>query len=215
MALVAAGGVPFAPWCALPLDRPVDAAALAGLQAPFAVKVARRGVLHKADLGLVVLGVPDAAAVEVERDRLAAQPGVDLADDRLLVQQMVSGATLELLVGLTTDPTFGHVGVIALGGALTELYGRRAIVAPPFDREAVVRALRRLDTLGVLDGFRGSGPLDREPIVDAALAFLQAVDRPDVLEAEINPLLVGPALAPVAVDVVVRSVSAAAPSAPS
>jgi hypothetical protein len=79
----------------------------------------------------------------------------------------------------------------------------------------VVRALRRLDTLGVLDGFRGSGPLDREPIVDAALAFLQAVDRPDVLEAEINPLLVGPALAPVAVDVVVRSVSAAAPSAPS
>lgn len=205
MQLLAGEGVPLAPWRAVPLDRPLDPEALEGLVGPFAVKVARRGVLHKADLGLVVLDVPDADAVEVERERLAAGPDAS-PDDRILVQQMVGGATLEMLVGLTTDATFGHVGVVALGGALTELYGRRAIVVPPFDRDAVERSLRRLDTLGVLDGFRGSGVLDRASIVDPILTFLHAVDRPDVVDAEMNPLLVGPDRPPVAIDAVIRMV---------
>jgi acetate---CoA ligase (ADP-forming) len=207
MALLADAGVPFARWRRVATWEPVTTESVGDLRFPLAAKLLRPGILHKADHGLVRLGLEDLEAVETARRELGGSPDAAAGGDadRLLLQEMATLGDLELLLGVRRDPTFGRIAVIALGGVLTELHRRRMILLPPFTDGAVREALTELDEHGLLGGFRGRPPTDVDAVVAAVLALADATDRDDLIEAEVNPLLVGPVGAgAIAVDAVVR-----------
>ena len=109
-----------------------------------------------------------------------------------MVQKQVSGR--ELILGMTTDPDFGPVVTLGLGGIYAEIFRDVVILPLPFgDREAW-EALKSLKSYPILAGARGPQAADEESIVSAVVAFgrLSADLRGQVSEIEINPLLAGP-----------------------
>src|SRR5262249_34574554 len=96
-----------------------DAVKLAGeIGYPVALKISSPDIQHKSEVGGVALNLGDASAVEASFGSLTAKatrskPEADL--DGVLVQKMVPGGT-ELIVGASTDPSFGKLVGFGVGG---------------------------------------------------------------------------------------------------
>ncbi len=216
MALLVAAGVPVAETvlCATPEDA---AAAADRLAVPVAVKAAARDLLHRSDVGGVVLGViggEEAAAAHQRVVDAARHAGATLEGS--IVQAMAPDG-IELICGSRRDPEFGPVLVVGLGGLTAELesdVARRMLPLREGEAEAMVRGLRAAP---LLDGYRGGAGGD----IAAAARAIEGVARlavslGDELEAvEVNPLIVHPDGA-VAVDalIVPRGASRSAQSPP-
>ena len=183
-ALLEAYGVPFARECVVgTLDEALSAAN--GIGYPLVVKTARPDVLHRTEVGGVVLGVTDGAALGRAWQALATRVGPGPV---LLQEQVPQG--IELLVGGRRDPTFGPTVVVGLGGVMAEIVRDVSVrLAPiePGDARAMVTEGRRAVILG---GYRGAAPVD-----DAALAAVVVgvgrllADHAAVAELDLNPLI--------------------------
>ena len=155
--------VPDGAVCASPGAAVVAAADLA---CPIVVK--GLGVAHKTDQDAVRLGLVEPADVRAAAVELLARfPAV-------LVERLVSGGIAELLVGVQTDPVFGPVLSVGVGGVLTELVRDIAHLVLPVDPAEIRRALLGLRCAPLLAGYRGapSADLDRLVAVVARVAEL-------------------------------------------
>ncbi|WP_372349774.1 acetate--CoA ligase family protein [Streptomyces sp. KL116D] len=183
-------GLPVAP-CAVIDPTAVEPPPFSG---PYAVKALDSRLAHKSDVGGVVLGV-DAdglteAAARIVRQVAERRPGFTV--NRVLVQPMVSGAG-EALIGYRVDPMVGPMVLLAAGGTLTELYRDRSVRMAPVDEDTAQEMIDEVVALRTLDGYRGARRGDLAALRSALVALSQLADRPHVLEAEINPLVVLPA----------------------
>src|SRR4051812_28533194 len=126
LALVADYGIPaVATRCVVTRDEAIAAAAELGY--PVALKTDEPAVAHKSDAGGVLLGLADETAVRAGYDDLAARFGQRVAVSRM------APAGVELSVGMTRDPAFGPIVVVAAGGIYVELLEDRGVVLPPVD----------------------------------------------------------------------------------
>ncbi|MEV6062886.1 acetate--CoA ligase family protein [Nocardia asteroides] len=169
---------------------------------PVVLKLISPALVHKADVGAVVLDLVGAEAVRAAAERLttlAAELALESAGWQILVQEMVRGGGTEVFVGIKRDETFGHVVIVGAGGSLVELLPDRALARCPIDT-AQAAALLRSTTIGtVLGGYRGQRDVvDDVAAVVAAASRLPAV-RPDLAEADLNPLVITPS-GPIVVD---------------
>ncbi|CUR58225.1 putative succinyl-CoA synthetase-like protein [metagenome] len=165
---------------------------------PVVVKLVSADLLHKSDVGAVVVDL--ATPVEVRRAvESFAEPG-----DTVLVEEMIQGVVLELLVGVHRDPQVGVALTVGAGGVLAELLDDVVTVLLPVDREALVDRLATLRCWRLLTGFRGRS-VDTGPVLEAieAVAAYAGSRLDELVELEINPLLVLPDRV-VAADAVVR-----------
>lgn len=162
---------------------------------PVALKVASPEIAHKSDVGGVLLGLGDAAAVRsgfqsVLDNARAARPGATI--DGVIVQQMIT-AGQEVIVGAVQDPQFGALVMFGSGGVEVEGLADVAFaLAPVSGREA--EALLDATWAGNrLRGFRNLPPADRQATIDAIRRLGRlAADFPELVEIEINPLRVMP-----------------------
>jgi acetate---CoA ligase (ADP-forming) len=155
-----------------------------------ALKVDAVGLAHKSDLGLVRLGLAGDASVMAAGDELLATARAHgLAVRGLLVEPMAE-AGVELIVGLRRDASFGPAVVVGLGGVLTELLDDVAIRLAPVDRETALAMLDELRGARILDGVRGSSPVDRGAVAELVVALSRLGDaRPDIVEVDLNPVI--------------------------
>lgn len=181
---------------------------------PVALKLDALDLPHKSDLGLVRLGlVGDEQVRKSGDDLLAAARAHGLVARGLLVEPM-AGAGVELIIGLRRDPSFGPAVVVGLGGVLTELLDDVAIRLVPVDRETAVSMLAELRGARILDGVRGSPPVDRGAVADLIVALGRLGDaRPDIVEVDLNPVIAS-AKGAVAVDALVVLASPASVAEP-
>ena len=157
--------------------------AAADLGGPVAVK--GLGIAHKTEHNAVRLGL-------VERADVRAAAAVLLARyPAVLVERLVPGGLVELLVGVESDPVFGPVLTLGVGGVLTELVRDVAHLLLPSGGAEIRRALLGLRCAPLLTGYRGAPPadLDRAVAVIGRVAEL-VLGRPEVVSLEINPLIV-------------------------
>ncbi|MGY1734977.1 GNAT family N-acetyltransferase [Geodermatophilus sp. SYSU D00684] len=183
-ALLAAAGVPLVPTRAAGTAE--DAAAAArGLGGPVAVKGRVRGVLHKADAGLVRLPVGDPAEV----GRIVAGWVADAGPDWLgAVLQPVVPPGDELLVGAVRDPAAGPVVVVGPGGRAADALGGRVHRLAPLDVRGAGQAV---DATGLFATAHGR-TLDRAAVADRLHRVAWLADAvPEVAELDVNPLVVG------------------------
>ena len=78
----------------------------------------------------------------------------------VLVERLVVGGVAELLVGVQTDPVFGPVLSLGVGGVLTELVRDVAHLLLPVDAPEIRRALLGLRCAPLLTGYRGAPAAD-------------------------------------------------------
>ena len=190
-AFVAEHGIPVVP-SVLATDPIAAAEAANALGYPVVVKLAADEIEHKSDIGGVKVGLRDAAEVMAAyADVVSAgrEVGADVAG--ALVQPHRPGG-IELLVGIVTDPVWGQVLAVGLGGVWVEILRDTAVLVLPADRDQIRQALRSLRGAELFDGPRGTEKADLDAVADAIAAAAALAGRlGDRLEAlEINPLLV-------------------------
>ena len=109
----------------------------------------------------------------------------------VMIQEMVSSGK-EVIIGITRDPQFGHMIMFGLGGIYVEVLKDVAFRIVPLSREDAHEMIRETKTFPLLRGVRGEAEADIEAIEKSLLIFSRmAMDFPQIIEADINPLLVG------------------------
>jgi acyl-CoA synthetase (NDP forming) len=169
-----------------------DAAARA-IGFPVVLKAVAAALTHKSDLGLVITGLTDGAAVRQAAVMLAERVrtlGAQL--DGILVAKQVSGG-IETVLGITRDVEMGPTLMFGLGGVWIELFRDVAFAPAMLDRERARAVVASTRASRLLEGFRGAPPADIESLCDALLALGRlACDIGDIIEAvDINPFSVG------------------------
>ncbi len=201
-ALLARHGVPMLPERVVTdADAAADAARALGL--PVVAKLGGDHIAHKTERGLVRLGLTDADAVRAAAAELLAAARPEDGEVHVLVAPMVRG-NRELIAGLAEDPQFGMTVMVGVGGILAEAVADVAIRLVPIERVDALEMLEDLATQRLLGPFRGEPPVDRDKVADVLLGLSRAaVDEPDLLSADLNPLIIVDG-APVAVDALVE-----------
>lgn len=177
--------------------RSVVAARAVAADIGYPVVLKGEGIAHKTEEGAVRLNLTCGQDVS---DAAVAMP-----TDRFLVEEMVTGAVAELLVGVVKDPAHGFVLTLAAGGTLTEIMQDSASVLLPASDAALNTALESLRIAPLLSGYRGVPPADRAAILRAirAVEAYVVAEAEGLEEIEINPLLCTPSDA-VAADALIR-----------
>jgi acetyl coenzyme A synthetase (ADP forming)-like protein len=156
---------------------------------PTAIKVVSPQVLHKSDVGGVVVGVGDDAAAL--RAFVSIQRAVADRDFRgVVVYPMIRDAQ-EVLLGVSQDPQFGPVVVFGLGGIYTEIWRDVALRVAPVDRTQAEAMIRQIRSFPILEGVRGQPPCDLDALADVLVRFSRLPFRyPEVAEIDLNPVFV-------------------------
>ncbi|MEM1332303.1 MAG: acryloyl-CoA reductase, partial [Actinomycetota bacterium] len=165
-------------------DAAVEAAERIGY--PVALKTAAPGVLHKTDVGGVVLNLLDEGALRVAAARMVKRLGPELLVAEMRLPQV------EMALGVVSDPQFGPMVLVAGGGVFIEVLGDRTLSLVPVDESLASGMIDRLAIAPILDGARGSSPVDKVAVARALVGLSDlAADVGDLIaELDVNPLAV-------------------------
>jgi acyl-CoA synthetase (NDP forming) len=160
---------------------------------PVALKLSSPAVLHKSDVGGVVLGLdgPEAVAEAFAqiRDR-AGQALPDAAEAGILVVPMAKPG-LEVILGMTRDEQFGPAMMFGLGGVWVELLEDITFRLVPVSEAEARRMLTEIKGAPLLASYRGAPPRDVEALVGRILGLSELVEaHPAIASIDINPLVV-------------------------
>lgn len=191
-AILAAYGIPMvSEQLVTSADEAVAAAREIGF--PVVLKVESVDIPHKTEAGVVRLalggeGEVRAAHQEVVANALRVTNAGAIRG--VLVQPMIS-AGVEVFAGARIDPQFGPTVVVGLGGILVELMRDSAVALAPLDHDEAIGLLRSLKGFRLLQGFRGSEPVDLDQIADIVcrLGLFASDHRDRITELDLNPLI--------------------------
>ncbi len=161
---------------------------------PVALKIASPDILHKSDVGGVMLNLQGAAAVTEAARRMQERLAATLPDADLqgfTVQPMADRpGAFELIVGASVDPQFGPVLLFGQGGTAVELIRDRALELPPLNMRLARSLMERTRIHALLQGYRDRPAVDLEALALTLVRISQLViDVPEVAALDINPLL--------------------------
>ena len=163
---------------------------------PVVMKVVSPQILHKTEVGGVVLNIGSEreAAQAYENIISSAMRHVPEAHiEGVLIAPMVSGG-VETIMGVQNDPTFGPAVMFGLGGVFVEVLKDVTYRLAPFDVAVAEEMVREIKGFDLLDGARGAEPCDIEALAGALSALSHfAVRHSDRIESiDLNPVLAKP-----------------------
>ncbi len=161
---------------------------------PVALKIVSPDILHKTDIGGVLLDVKTVEEVRQGFERMmaaarAAHPQATI--EGMEVQEMVAEGT-EIIIGLLDDPQFGPIIMFGLGGIFTEVLKDVSFRVLPIERADAQAMIRETRGYQILTGYRGQPPVSEEMLVDLLVnASRMGVEHAGKLEsADFNPIAV-------------------------
>lgn len=162
---------------------------------PVVVKLVSRDVLHKSDVGGVILNVTSreevmSACNKIKDNLLKRMPSARL--EGYLVENML-GRSLEVIVGALRDAQFGPIVSFGLGGVFVEVLKDVSFRAIPLSKDDALEMIMETKGYEVLRGARGYGPLDIEAVVDVILKVSRMMEElPQIDQVDLNPIYVYP-----------------------
>jgi len=183
--------IPFPP-CRFAGDWREAAEAGEALGYPLVLKIVSPQVIHKSDVGGVLVGIDSPEELQQAYRRLLAavrEKAGEVAIDGVLVQKAMPGG-VEVAVGGLKDEVFGPMVMFGSGGILIEVFKDVSFRMAPFDEEEALRQIRDTKAYELLKGFRGGPPCD----LDALTQLIVNVGRllcgiPELVELDFNPVL--------------------------
>jgi acetyltransferase len=158
---------------------------------PTVMKVVSPDILHKSDVGGVVVGIRNAKAARKAFGSIqqSAQGKVFCG---AVVYPMIKQAQ-EVLLGLSNDPQFGPVVAFGLGGIYTEIWRDIVLRVAPVDPDEAMEMIHQIKAIKLLTGARGTPPCDLETLAQtlsnfSRLPFLY----PEIGEVDLNPVFLLP-----------------------
>jgi acetyltransferase len=160
---------------------------------PVVAKIASPQILHKTDVGGVIVGIDNTDELITAYERITSNARRLVPDARIwgvVVQEMLPPSR-ELILGMKRDSQFGPLLMTGLGGVYVEILKDVSFRLAPLGKEEARDMLRELKSYWLLQGTRGEPPADIEAVINAMLRVSQLVtDFPEINELDINPLRV-------------------------
>jgi acetyltransferase len=158
------------------------------------LKIMSRDIIHKSDVGGVVLNLTSSDAVRAATADILARAKELRPEARIagvIVQAMVlRPKARELILGLADDPTFGTVIVFGRGGTAVEVINDKALALPPLDLPLARDLIERTRVSRLLRGYRDVPAAKPDAVAMVLVKLAQmAADLPEIRELDINPLL--------------------------
>ncbi|MFO7942510.1 MAG: acetate--CoA ligase family protein [Bacillota bacterium] len=158
---------------------------------PVVLKVASPEIIHKTDIGGVVLGLEDEDSVRRAFEDIMAATKEHEPDATVYgveVQKMFPKGE-ELIVGLSTDPVFGPLLMFGMGGVFVDLMKdvsfRVAHGLTDIDLDEMIEGTRAYE---LLRGYRGDEPKDIDAVKETMGRIAQlSRDFSEIQELDINP----------------------------
>ena len=174
-----------------------EAAASAARQGfPVVAKVESDDILHKSDVGGVILNLQSEEEVKAAYQQILDNAAANAPDARIngvLIQKMLP-AGRELIIGVKSDPSFGPMVLLGLGGVFVEIFKDSVLYPAPLNKAEAMEMIRSLKSFRLLDGYRGSAKCDIDAVADTLVAVSKFADKykNSLVEMDINPLFVYP-----------------------
>lgn len=158
------------------------------------LKIMSRDIVHKSDVGGVVLNLTSADAVRKATADILSRARAARPDARIsgvMVQAMVVRAKArELILGLADDPTFGTVVVFGRGGTAVEVINDKSLALPPLDLQLARSLIERTRVSRLLRAYRDVPAVKQDAVAMVLVKLAQmAADIPELRGLDINPLL--------------------------
>lgn len=163
---------------------------------PLVMKVESNDILHKSDVGGVMLNIKSLEQAEEAYDKIlanAAQHAPNAKINGILMQKMLKAGT-EMIIGLNSDPQFGPMLLVGMGGVFVEVFKDAALYPVPLNHDEALHMLQSLKSFKLLNGYRGNPPADIGALTDMMVKISDfAYRKKDTLkELDMNPLFVYP-----------------------
>lgn len=158
---------------------------------PVVMKILSDDILHKTDLGCVKLNITSAEEMKAAYDEIMANAAKGAPDAKIqgvVVQQMLPKG-FEVLLGVSTDPQFGQVVMVGLGGIYVELLQAVSLRVLPITRADANQMIDETPLAKACEGLRGV-KYDREEIVNALMNLSRLItEHPVITEIDVNPFV--------------------------
>jgi acyl-CoA synthetase (NDP forming) len=158
---------------------------------PVALKIVSPEITHKSDVGGVKLGLKTSKQVKEAYDEIISsvqQKYPKAIIDGVSVQKMARPG-IEVIIGMTKDAQFGPVLMFGLGGILVELLKDVSFRIVPLEREDAQEMIREIKGYPLLEGYRGSEPIDVSILEEILIKVSRFVDKnPEIKELDLNPV---------------------------
>ena len=157
---------------------------------PVAMKIVSPHIVHKSDLGGVMLNMANGEAVSDGYDLMMLKIRKRVPDaliEGIYVEQMAKKG-LEVIIGMTRDPQFGPMLMFGLGGIFVEVMKDVTFHLAPITEQEAIQMLKSTRSYAMLEGRRGHKGVDITAIASGLQRISQlTTDFPQIAELDINP----------------------------
>ena len=160
---------------------------------PIVLKIVSPDIIHKSDVGGVVVGLKTAKDVRNAYKQILESIKKHKADAKIvgvLVQEMAPSST-EVIVGAIKDPQFGPAVMFGLGGIFVEVLKDVTFRVAPITVDEAREMITEVKAYPLLKGYRNQPPADIEAIVQILLNTSRLVmEHQEIKELDLNPIIV-------------------------
>jgi acetyl-CoA synthetase (ADP-forming) len=160
---------------------------------PIVLKIVSPDIIHKSDVGGVRIDIKDDQQLKEDYTSLFNDVREKAPSARIvgvLVEKMVP-KSVEVVVGMLRDPTFGPAVMFGLGGVLIEIMKDVIFRITPVSKEEAIDMIKKVKGYPLLSGFRGSKPLDIDAIADVICNVSRvSMENPAIDQVDLNPVII-------------------------
>lgn len=161
---------------------------------PLAMKINSPDITHKTEVGGVILDIGNEEELVDSWEEMMPSVRNHAPKARIqgaVLQKMFPGTEArELIVGVKSDPQFGHFIMFGLGGIFVEVLKDVSFRLIPIKRHDACEMLSEIKGKKILEGFRGQQSIPKKMLEDILLKVSRLTERnPRIKEMDINPLL--------------------------
>ncbi len=158
---------------------------------PVVLKLISADMLHKTDVGGVIINIDDAGMVRKSYQKILenAKKHGNIRVDGILVEETLCGR--QVIVGSTRDPQFGPVLMFGIGGIFVELLHDVSFRIIPITRHDAKKMIQEIKAHDILGAVRGQKAVNTDALCDALVKVSNMIDKEKgITELDINPLFV-------------------------
>jgi acetyl-CoA synthetase (ADP-forming) len=160
---------------------------------PIVLKIVSPDIIHKSDVGGVIVGVKSATEVrDAYRKIMASVKKYDpkARIEGMLIQEMAPSGT-EVIVGSIKDPQFGPALMFGLGGIFVEVLKDVTFRIAPITEDEAEEMISEVKAYPLLKGYRNTPPADLKAIIKILMSTSRLImDHLDIKELDLNPIMV-------------------------
>jgi acetyl-CoA synthetase (ADP-forming) len=160
---------------------------------PLVLKIVSPDIIHKSDVGGVKLNITDDEQLRRSYEALIDDTRKNAPNAKIagvLVEKMMP-KSVEVVVGMIRDQSFGPTIMFGLGGVLVEIMKDVVFRIAPVSREESFDMIKKVKGYPLLVGYRGSMSLDIESLAELISNVSRiAMDIPEIDQMDLNPIIV-------------------------